>query len=134
VALLRNLKLAKLLQTIGRAVRPYKPDPSKKPQAWVSVPVINGDEDDKARVKEIVNYMRLGGFDISAEQVIETGKNKHLGDDDSVDDAYGKAKNNFSSLFIEEIIHEIEEDEFLLAVASTNNVDKKFNILMKEVA
>src|SRR5210317_369281 len=134
VALLRNLKLAKLLQTIGRAVRPYKADPSKKPQAWVSEPVINGDEDDKARVKEIVNYMRLGGFDISAEQVIETGKNKHLGDDDSVDDAYGKAKNNFSSLFIEEIIHEIEEDEFLLAVASTNNVDKKFNILMKEVA
>ena len=133
VALMRNLGLAKLLQTIGRAVRPYKADPSKKPQAWISIPVINGNEDDKARVKEIIGYMRLGGFDISKEDVIETGKNRHQGDEEEIDDAYGKKKNNYSSLFIEGVLHEIEEDDFLLAISSTNNVKKKLDILMDKV-
>ena len=133
VALMRNLGLAKLLQTIGRAVRPYKVDPGKKPQAWISIPVINGNEDDKERIKTIIGYMRLGGFDISKEDVIETGENRHQGDDEEIEDAYGKKKNNYSSLFIEGVLHEIEEDDFLLAIASTNSVDKKFNILMDKV-
>jgi len=133
VALMRNLGLAKLLQTIGRAVRPYKADPSKKPQAWISIPVINGNEDDKERIKNIIGYLRLGGFDISKEDIIETGKNRHQGDREDVEDAYGKKKNNYSSLFIEEILHEIEEDDFLLAISSTVDVKKKFNILMDKV-
>lgn len=133
VALMRNLGLAKLLQTIGRAVRPYKADPSKKPQAWISIPVINGNEDDKERIKAIIGYMRLGGFDISKEDVIETGESRHQGEDEDIEDAYGKKKNNYSSLFIEDVLHEIEEDAFLLAVSSTNNVDKKFDILMDKV-
>jgi len=133
VALMRNLGLAKLLQTIGRAVRPYKADPGKKPQAWISIPVINGNEDDKERIKTIIGYMRLGGFDISKEDIIETGENRHQGDDEDIEDAYGKKKNNYSSLFIEDVLHEIEEDEFLLAISSTNNVDKKFDILMNKV-
>jgi len=133
VALMRNLGLAKLLQTIGRAVRPYKADPSKKPQAWISIPVINGNEDDKERIKTIIGYMRLGGFDISKEDVIETGEKRHQGDDEEMEDAYGKKKNNYSSLFIEDVLHEIEEDDFLLAIASTNNVNKKFDILMDKV-
>ena len=77
--------------------------------------------------------MRLGGFDISKEDVIETGKNRHQGDDNDIEDAYGKKKNNYSSLFIEDVLHEIEEDDFLLAISSTNNVDKKFDILMDKV-
>jgi len=133
VALMRNLGLAKLLQTIGRAVRPYKADPSKKAQAWISIPVINGNEDDKERIKTIIGYMRLGGFDISKEDVIETGESRHQGDDEDIEDAYGKKKNNYSSLFIEDVLHEIEEDDFLLAISSTNNVNKKFDILMDKV-
>ena len=133
VALMRNLGLAKLLQTIGRAVRPFKADPSKKPQAWISIPVINGNEDDKERIKAIIGYMRLGGFDISKEDVIETGKNRHQGDDEEIEDAYGKMKNNYSSLFIEDVLHEIEEDDFLLAISSTNDVNKKLDILMDKV-
>ena len=56
-----------------------------------------------------------------------------VGDDDDIEDAYGKKKNNYSSLFIEDVLHEIEEDDFLLAIASTNNVNKKFDILMDKV-
>ena len=66
VFLMRNLGLAKLLQTIGRAIRVYKPNPEIKKQAWISVAVLNGDEDDKERVKFFINAIRNSGFDISA--------------------------------------------------------------------
>lgn len=111
VALMRNMGLAKLLQTIGRSVRVYKPDPSSKRQAWISVPVINGNEDDAAHVREIVTAIRTGGYDISAEDVIETGRTRHTGDDKGVDNAFGKVKNNFSDLFIQNVFHDIEENE-----------------------
>lgn len=132
VVLLRNLGLAKLLQTIGRAVRIYKPAPELKKQAWISVPVINGDEDDKERVRYFIETIRLGGNDISAEDVVETGKPRHQSEDQDIDDAYGKTKNNFSSLFITDIMHEIEENEFWNEIRSETDTDKKLDLLFKE--
>jgi superfamily II DNA or RNA helicase len=129
VCLMRNLGLAKLLQTIGRAVRIYKPNPSLKRQAWISVPVLNGDEDDKAQVAGVVRAIRDGGFDLSAESVVETGKNRHEGDDTDINDAYGKMKLNMSLFTIENVIHEIEQNEFFDRVHSADTIDDKLDLL-----
>jgi superfamily II DNA or RNA helicase len=133
VCLMRNLGLAKLLQTIGRAVRVYKPAPDLKKQAWISVAVINGDEDDKERVKQYINTIRDGGHDISAEDVVETGLPRHAADDLQVDDAYSKTKNNFSSLFVTEIFHEIEEEEFWDDIKAAGGVDDQLDKFLETV-
>lgn len=136
VALMRNMGLSKLLQTIGRAVRVYKPNPELKNEAWISVSVLNGDEDDKARVKRFVEAIRDGGHDISYERVVETGDNRHTADEEGVDDAYNKAKVNFSTLFIEEIFHEIEEADFWKDIKAAGDhkeqIDKLFEMFDEE--
>lgn len=135
VAVMRNMGLAKLLQTIGRAVRLYKPDPTKKPQAWISVPVINGNDDDKERVASIVRAVRNGGFDISKEDVYETKKERHEADEKGIDDAYNCTNNMFNKLFdVENIFHEIENDEFWIRVQETNDVNEKFDMFFEEEA
>jgi superfamily II DNA or RNA helicase len=130
IALMRNLGLAKLLQTIGRAVRIYKPNPEAKRQAWISVPVLNGDEDDKEQVSTVVRAIRDGGIDISAEDVIETGKPRHHADEENVDDAYGKHKLNMSLFSIANVLHEIEQDAFWAQVYSAATVDEKLDLLL----
>jgi superfamily II DNA or RNA helicase len=136
VCLMRNLGLAKLLQTIGRAVRIYKPAPELKKQAWISVAVLNGDEDDKERVKYFVNAIRNGGHDISKEDIVITGRERHTSDEEGVEDAYTKTKNNFSNLFITEVFHEIEHDAFWNKINGAGDVneqlDKFIEILEQE--
>lgn len=129
VALLRNMGLAKLLQTIGRAVRVYKPNPDAKRWALISVSVINGDEDDKENVKHYVSAIRDGGYDVSAESVVETGVPHHIADEEAVDDAYTKPKNNFASLFITKIIHEVEEEDFFYELRKIDNTVDKVEML-----
>ena len=112
VVLMRNMGLAKLLQTIGRAVRVYKKNPAAKKWALISVSVINGDDDNAEHVKGYINAIRYGGFEISAETIIESNPH-HLGDEDpGPEDAYGDENkgNMFSSLFITNIMHELEQD------------------------
>jgi superfamily II DNA or RNA helicase len=132
VAILRNMGLAKLLQTIGRAVRVYKPDPNAKRWALISVSVINDDEDMKENVKYYISAIRDGGYDISAEDVIETGVPRHMADSENIDDAYGKNKNNFSNLFITEIFHEVEEREFFNTLRQFNNDKDKIDMLFSK--
>lgn len=129
VGLMRNMGLAKLLQTIGRAIRIYKPNPALKTQAWISVPVLNGNEDDKEQVKHYVNAIRDAGFDVSAETVYESGKPRHSPDSEEVDDAYTKYKNNFSNLFLTEVFHEIEESEFWNDIKSSETMEEDLDIL-----
>lgn len=132
VAIMRNMSLSKLLQTIGRAVRLYKPDPSKKPQAWISVPVVNGNEDDAERISFIIRTLRNGGFDVSKEDVYETKGERHESEDENMDDAFDK-KNNFNKLFdIEAIMHEIESDEFWIRVQETSNVDDQLKMFFED--
>ncbi len=129
VALMRNMGLSKLLQTIGRAVRVYKPNPDAKRWALISVSVINGDEDDKENVKYYVSAIRDGGFPIDAESVVETGKPRHQADDENVDDAYGKSKSNYASLFITEVIHEVEEEELFYELRKTDGGKETIDML-----
>jgi superfamily II DNA or RNA helicase len=132
VAIMRNMSLAKLLQTIGRAVRLYKPDPSKKPQAWISVPVVNGNEDDMERIAFVIRTLRNGGFDISKEDVYETKGERHESEDEDMEDAFD-TKSNFGKFFdIEKILHEIENDEFWIRVQETKTVEDKFNMFFEE--
>lgn len=135
VALMRNLSLSKLLQTIGRAVRIYKPAPELKKQAWISVPILNGDEDDKELVLRYVRAIRDGGHDISKEDIVETGKLRHAADEESVDDAYTKDKSNKSELFLSEVWHDFEEGGFWDTVLAQGGQDEqmdKFLDMMKE--
>jgi hypothetical protein len=75
-----------------------------------------------------VSAIRDGGFPIDAESVVETGKPRHQADEENVDDAYGQGKNNFSSLFITEIIHEVEEEDFFHELRKVD--DNKAKIAM----
>jgi len=132
VAIMRNMSLAKLLQTIGRAVRLYKPDPSKKPQAWISVPVVNGNEDDMARISFVIRTLRNGGFDISKEDIHDTKNERHEKEEQDMEDAFD-TKNKFGKFFdIDQILHEIESDEFWIRVQETNTIEDKFDMFFEE--
>ena len=132
VVLMRNMKKAKLLQTIGRAVRVYRPDPGAKPWALISVSVVNGDEDSKANVKEYIEAIRDAGYDISAEEVVETGDPRGIADEQQVGDAVTDDKNNFSSLFITNIFHELEEDEFWQKLGAADTDEDFINLLIND--
>jgi len=73
--------------------------------------------------------LRNGGFDISKEDIYETKGNRHEGEDEGMDDAFDKYKNNFSSLFVEEVLHEIENDEFWIKLNNASTVDDKLELL-----
>ena len=70
VAILRKMGDAKLLQTIGRCLRPFKKNRLLKKYAYVSVPVIDGDIRNSEHLREIVRKMLEGGLDINAEKVV----------------------------------------------------------------
>jgi superfamily II DNA or RNA helicase len=123
VALLRNMGMAKLQQTIGRAVRVYKPNPALKTNALISIPVLNGNEDDKENIKFYVNAIRMAGYDISYEMVYQTGEPRHMPDPEPVDDAYGNNVSTFRDLFLEDVMHDIEKEWFWTDIKAKNLED-----------
>ena len=129
VALLRNMGVAKLQQTIGRAVRVYKPDPDKKTNALISIPVLNGNEDDKENIKFYVNAIRMAGYDISYEMVYQTGEPRHMPEKQPVEDAYGNDKSTFNDLFLRDVMHEIEKEWFWKDI-KTKSLDDALDELM----
>lgn len=132
VAIMRNMGLSKLLQTIGRSLRLYKPNPTLKPWALITVPALNGNEDDAERVGFVLRTLRNGGHDMSIEDIIETKKNRHEGEESEIDDAFESYKNNFSSLFIEGVLHEIENDEFWFKIANAETIEEEYDLLLGE--
>lgn len=70
VAILRKMGDAKLMQTIGRCLRPYKKDPSLKPHAYVSVPIIEDSIRKSEHLNEIVRKILESGLDIDAEKIV----------------------------------------------------------------
>jgi superfamily II DNA or RNA helicase len=128
VGIMRNMSLSKLLQTIGRAIRLYKPDPSLKPQAWISVPVVNGNEDDMARIAFILRTLRNGGYDLTKEDVYETKQDRHEADDENMSDLFDNSTKGSKLLDIEQIIHQIEEDKFWTTVQEESDVNKKLDM------
>ena len=134
VCLMRNLGLSKLLQTIGRAVRLYKVNGTNiKKQAWISVAVLNSDEDDKDRVKYFINAIRNSGNDISKEDVVETGVPRHSADESTVDDSYTTTRSNYSNLFVTDVFHEIENEEFWDDVKSAGDTDDQLDKFLEIV-
>jgi len=115
VCILRNMKQSKLLQTIGRAVRIYKANPELKRNCWVSVPVINDDQESYRFVSDIIAELNDGGFDINAEMVDFTNMDGvGIGDDDGIDDAYGnKSGASLKQWLLENVVHQIEIDGIL---------------------
>ena len=69
VAILRNMRYAKTLQTIGRCLRPYKEDRSLKPHAFVSVPVINGNVLESDLLENTIRQMLTSGLDMNYEDI-----------------------------------------------------------------
>jgi superfamily II DNA or RNA helicase len=112
VAIMRNMNQAKLLQTIGRAVRIYKANPKLKTQALVSVPVINYNDETQRFVQDIIIAMRDGGFEINSEDVIFTGKDgAGIHDDEDLEDQYMLEKRKKAQTTVENVFHELEQAE-----------------------
>jgi len=108
VVINRNMQLAKLLQTIGRAVRKYKANPALKPQAWVTIPVINGDAENKDWVERVLTHIKAGGFAI--ENIKFTGQDGPGTDDDnSLNNQFGNTAKGTVQTMIQNIVHEIED-------------------------
>lgn len=108
VVINRNMQLAKLLQTIGRAVRKYKANPTLKPQAWVTVTAIDGDIENREWVRSVLENIRAGGFAI--ENIKFTGQDgAGTDDDEGLPDQYGNTIKGTLQTSIQDIVHEIED-------------------------
>jgi len=117
VVLLRNMQHAKLLQTIGRAVRVYKANPSAKPYAWVTVVSINGNDESRDHVASVFNMIRSGGFDANVETVKFTDTMvAGIAEDDELDALVGPDRAGQAKATLEGIIHEIEATEAINAI------------------
>ena len=122
VAILRNMNKSKLLQTIGRAVRTYKANPSLKKNCWVSVTSINGDEECQRFVTDIILQLREGGFDIGREMMTFTGEDgPGIKDEDGIDDAYGNKNATLAQFFLDNVMHQAEKTELYNRINSTSN-------------
>ena len=134
VVLLRDMQHAKLLQTIGRAVRPYKANPDAKPQAWISVRSLNGDEESAQNVARIVTSIRDGGFEVNVENVQFTSEiQPGIADPDDIDDLVDIDRRAKAKAQLESVIHSIENAEALVLkqaeMTSTNTLESFFQAL-----
>ncbi len=109
VVINRNMTLSKLLQTIGRAVRIFKAAPHLKPQAWVTVPVINGDVENEAWVKSVLSDIRTS-FDIRAEEIKFTSdEGPGVDDDEGLGNMFSNPNLKTLQTKITNVLHEIED-------------------------
>jgi superfamily II DNA or RNA helicase len=123
VAILRNMTHSKLLQTIGRAVRVYKADPSAKKQAWISVVGVNGNDESIQNVGRTVNAIREGGFEVNIEDVEYTDADGYgISDMESdLDNVVSPDTKSKAQGVLEQVIHKIEEDEEAQQLASNES-------------
>lgn len=109
VVINRNMNLSKLLQTIGRAVRIYKANPNLKPQAWVTVTVIDGDIENEAWVKSVLSDIR-SSFEIRAEEIKFTSDDgPGTEDDDGLGNMFGDPNLKTLQTRITDVLHEVED-------------------------
>lgn len=120
VAILRNMKHSKLLQTIGRAVRVYKANPSLKQQAWVSVVGINNDEESIDNVGRTLVAIREGGFDVNVENIVVTDSIGYgIADDEmDIDALTGPDRKNKALDALDAVFHNIERDDMFNRAAA----------------
>jgi len=111
VVMRENMTKSKLLQTIGRVIRVYKPNPDLKKFALISVALIDGDDENKNRVSDIISQMRAEGYNVTRENVTITGEDGPGIGEDSVEDQYGEKHRMKPQAELDNIWHEIEEKE-----------------------
>lgn len=111
VIMRETMTKSKLLQTMGRAIRVYKPNPDLKKFALISVALIDGDDLNQARVSFIINQMRSEGYDVTRENVVVLGEDGPGISDDQVEDQYGEKHRMKPSSVLNNIWHEIEKKE-----------------------
>ncbi len=117
VALMRNMGHAKLLQTIGRAVRIYKANPAAKKQAWVSVMVVNGNDESSSHLERVVRLIRDGGFEVNVEEVEFTDDEGFgIADDEDIDDVVSTDEKGTAKAALENVVHSIEQHEFFQTI------------------
>ena len=118
VYIMRAMGLAMLLQTIGRSVRTYKPDPELKTEALISCSVIDNDESNKLWLKYVLTSLRLGGFEMMREEIIVDETSKGAEDETEIDDAYDSTKNvKMINGILIDVYHEIEDDDAQLVIS-----------------
>lgn len=135
VCILRDLNMTKAMQTIGRALRVYKADPALKKFALISVPVINGDAQDRQSLGALIRNIREGGFEVTADILVTKRGGVH---DDDTEPGESKPRDfvdeTTMNLALENIIHEIEgKEEYtnLLAAMCEQDDDEFYAELLK---
>ena len=104
----RNMNLAKLIQTIGRAVRLWKQNPMAKRWAWVSVSVLNDNDDTKSWVKDVVSQLKEAGYDITFESILFTDED-NAGINDDEDDVWPPQPIQKAKKVLSDVVHEVEQ-------------------------
>ena len=124
VSLMRNMTHAKLLQTIGRAVRIYKANPAAKKQAWVSVMTVNGNDESSAHLERVVRLIRDGGFEVNVEEVEFTdAEGFGISDEEDLDDVVSADAKKNGKAELENVMHNIEMSEFFEAKHTSGIID-----------
>lgn len=123
VVLLRSMSHSKCLQTIGRAVRTYKADPTLKKQAWVSVVALNGNDEHSSHLALVVNMIRDGGFEVNTEEVAFTDALGSGIADPEIDDWIDLNGVSRSRLLLNNILHDIEEESFQKSIRAMSHSD-----------
>jgi predicted helicase len=102
----RWMDKAKLLQSIGRALRVYRKSPALKPFALITIPIWNNDSELENWAGEMIKQIRAGGFEIMEENIRYTGHES--GDGEETDpDELAKARNTIHKIF--NVCHRLED-------------------------
>ncbi len=112
-AIMRRMRHAKLVQTIGRCLRVFKKDPSIKERALISVPVIDGDEKNRNHIREVVRMLMEGGFEVNVEEIVVSRGPGGGGREPRTSEEHEQTKLDLRKRLqttIKEVIHEIEDD------------------------
>lgn len=113
VVLDRWMEKAKLLQSMGRALRVYKKSPELKPFALITIPIWNNDSELENWAGEMIKQIRDGGFDVMEEHIRYTGHGS--GDGETKEDGdEEKARHTIHKIF--EVVHRLEDLEAEIAL------------------
>ena len=118
----RGMSLSKMQQTIGRALRLYKPNPQLKQHALITFPIINGDSDIAREGAELVMKLKTMGFDVSSERIVIQTLDIHIGEGDGLNNRIQQYIKNSSESLLDEIVHYVEQKESDIAVELIKNI------------
>lgn len=118
----RGMSLSKMQQTIGRALRLYKPNPSLKEHALISFPIINGEADVAREGADLVMKLKTMGFDVSSERIVIQTLDIHIGEGEGLNNRIQNYVKNSSESLLDSIVHYVEQKESDIAVELIKNI------------